>query len=97
LGGNAIKEIPERAFENMPRLRVILLQSNNLTRIPDQAFKNQTTLEVIMLSDNPVEIIGSDAISTYSNPLVYAIRTNIKTISLRSFHGIQDPGFTTKM
>ena len=29
--------------------------------------------------------------------LRYAIRTNIKTVSLRSFHGIQDPDFTTDM
>ncbi|CAH3141912.1 unnamed protein product, partial [Porites evermanni] len=94
LGGNRIKEIPERAFENMPTLQVILLQNNNLTRIPDQAFKQQRNLEVIMLSDNPVEIIGSDA---FTVPGRYAIRTNIKTVSLRSFHGIQDPDFTTNM
>ena len=29
--------------------------------------------------------------------LRYAIRTNIKTVSLRSFHGIQDRHFTTNM
>ena len=45
-----------------------------------------------------VEMQSSIIINVFSLiSLRYAIRTNIKTISLRSFHGIQDPGFTTKM
>ncbi|CAH3171394.1 unnamed protein product [Porites evermanni] len=44
-----------------------------------------------MLSDNPVETIGSHAFKIpREDLLIYMIRTKIKTVSLRSFYGIDN-------
>ncbi|CAH3173362.1 unnamed protein product [Porites evermanni] len=44
-----------------------------------------------MLSDNPVEAIGSHAFTIPREDLViYMIRTKTKTVSLRSFYGIDN-------
>ncbi|KAL9969032.1 hypothetical protein ACROYT_G021194 [Oculina patagonica] len=84
---NKIKSIEVGHFSNLKNLQYLFLQNNKISHIPSKAFSSHTNLEYVMLSDNPIKSISSGAftIPNSGKLSIFMIRTDLKTVSLRSF------------
>ncbi|XP_078356902.1 uncharacterized protein LOC144641748 [Oculina patagonica] len=86
LSKNQLTELRQEVFSNNTKLNYLFLQNNFISYIPRKAFSNLAEIEYLMLSDNPVKSISSGAFVIPKRKLtIYMIRTDLKTVSLRSF------------
>lgn len=61
---NHAKEIPSGVFQDLPKLKRLVLRDNNISNITDGAFKNLPKLEILLLSGNSLREIKSGILNT---------------------------------
>ncbi|KAM3967294.1 leucine-rich repeat-containing protein 2mit [Aphomia sociella] len=66
INNNLIKNLSIPDFKNLPNLRILLLQYNNINYIEEHVFDDLLSLEMLDLSNNPIQMLSSN---TFDGPL----------------------------
>ncbi|ELU16034.1 hypothetical protein CAPTEDRAFT_80855, partial [Capitella teleta] len=77
MNNNSIEILDPKCFQNIPQLRYIYLNENELTEIPDHIFDNNQILRKVDLSQNKIRTIGLHVFSDASK------LKNLEYINLR--------------
>jgi Leucine-rich repeat (LRR) protein len=73
LGNNKIEKIPNQLYKNIPKLKMFIIENNNLTDIPSD-FCLLSELNVINFYGNPIKKIRSDLLANAQNLITYLKR-----------------------
>ncbi|XP_026755730.2 protein artichoke-like [Galleria mellonella] len=66
INNNLIKNLSIPDLKNLPNLRILLLQYNNINYIEEHVFDDLLSLEMLDLSNNPIRMLSSN---TFDGPL----------------------------
>lgn len=74
---NSAHSLRRDTFVNLPSMKILLLNRNNISTLHDKAFKELTSLEELELSTNQIKVITGDSFHGLRNLVRLDLRNNL--------------------
>ena len=72
----AISEVKEKHFKNLQKLKILILESNEINSIASNSFKDLIKLERLYLKDNKIKVLEPKLLGSLKNLLKISVEAN---------------------